>query len=104
MANEPALPDAVIAPGTRNGAAVNSARTQLSSYATNRRQLRTAIETQNRRSVYAAGTAQPNRILPRAGINQVEQESGRSFRDSQGLLHLNFVALAARAAEDRATR
>jgi hypothetical protein len=39
-----------------------------------------------------------------AGINQVEQESGRSFRDSQGLLHLNFVALTARAAEDRAIR
>jgi hypothetical protein len=46
----------------------------------------------------------PNRTLPRAGINQVEQESGRSFRDSQGLLHLNFVALAAGAAEDRAIR
>jgi len=51
-----------------------------------------------------AGLHAPNRTLPRAGINQVEQESGRSFRDSQGLLHLNFVALAAGAAEDRAIR
>jgi hypothetical protein len=50
------------------------------------------------------GEDAPNRTLPRAGINQVEQESGRSFRDSQGLLHLNFVALAAGAAEDRAIR
>jgi hypothetical protein len=46
MANEPALADAVIAPP---GAVVNSARAQLRSYATNRRQLRTAIETLNRR-------------------------------------------------------
>jgi hypothetical protein len=37
-------------------------------------------------------------------MNKVEQQSGRSFRNSQGLLHLNFVALAAGAAKDRAIR